>query len=144
MEKQYSINNFVTLSANGKVAINSEEQQANLYRWFKEAGFGQSELNGKIVFFKIVNNVVVPSSIIAMRYEFLHFLESYDFREWPEGVTRLDLIEWFYDTRPPKRNELLRDFLYRELSKTEQEQYLTYSGRHHRLVINPDELPSCA
>ncbi|NCD68264.1 hypothetical protein [Mucilaginibacter agri] len=134
MGKQYSINNFVTLSKNGKAAsTSSDEQQANLYQWLKEAGFGQSEINGKTVFFKTVDNHVMPSSVIAMRYEFLNFLESHDFVEWPEGVTRGDLIEWFYDTRPPKCNRLFSNYLYRKLSNMEEEQYMRYSGRHPTL-----------
>ncbi|NCD72529.1 hypothetical protein [Mucilaginibacter agri] len=145
MEKQYSISSFVNLSKNGKgAAISSNEQQPNLYQWLREAGFGQSELNGRTVFFKTVDNLVIPSSVIAMRYEFLNFLESYDFVEWPDGVTRADLIEWFYNTRPPERNELFRNYLYRELSETEQEAYRMYPGRYHRLVVNPNGLPSCA
>jgi hypothetical protein len=143
MEKKYSVNDFVTLAAKKRVtAESSPAQQVNIYEWLRAQGFGQSTINGKTIYFRLVNGTIKPSSVIAMRYEFLKFLETCAFINWPEGITRHDLLEWYYATMPPKRNQLFKEYLFSELSEDEIHQYRMEDDSHYRHRYGVDQLIS--
>lgn len=120
MVQQYTVSDFVTLEKKRKLtAVSSPAQQANIYLWLRAQGFGQTVVNGKTIFFRKQGDRLVPATMIAMRYAFLEFLETHDFTAWPEGITRHDLMEWFYATQPPARNHLFHECLFCELSPAE-------------------------
>lgn len=120
MAGKYTVDDFVTLKGKVKrTGSSSTAQQANIYLWLRAQGFGRAVVQGRSVFFKKTGGKVQLSTLVAMRYAFLAFLETHDFEYWPAGVTRHDLIEWFYATRPPARSALFQDCLFTELSQTE-------------------------
>lgn len=141
MDKRYLVSNFVTLRVKRTVtAVCSPKQQMNIYEWLRDQGFGQSLLGRKTIFFQSTYDSIKPSSIIAMRYAFLKFLEIYDFEDWPQGVTRHDLLEWCYTTKPPKRNQFFKLCLFRELSIEEIHQYRMQDDCHYRHRYRMNEL----
>ncbi|TFF37748.1 hypothetical protein [Mucilaginibacter psychrotolerans] len=143
MAQYYSVSDFVTLVSGQKVmAKSTPEQQRNIYLWLKKQGFGQALLNKRNIFFQIKDGALLPSSVIAMRYAFLQFLESEAFINWPEGVSRHDLLEWFYNTSPPKRNEAFKASLFTELTGEQIHQYKMADDACYRHRWHIDQLVS--
>ncbi|RFZ91130.1 hypothetical protein D0C36_19505 [Mucilaginibacter conchicola] len=122
MPDHYELSDFVSFEKDSRAGYTgrcSAVQEANIYRWLKEQGFGISEFGDELLIFRRSGEEILPASVISMKRNFLDFLETANFAGLENGVSRNDLINWFYDTPPLKRNECFISCLKEKLSTEE-------------------------
>ncbi|RFZ91267.1 hypothetical protein D0C36_20255 [Mucilaginibacter conchicola] len=123
MPKNYQLSDFVSFKKSGKLRYElhcTPRQEADIYRWLKEQGFGLSEADERVFTFRRIGGEIMPASVISMKRNFLAFLEAAAF-ESNDGdePKRSELINWFFSMPPLKQNELFRLHLKDTLSPEE-------------------------
>ncbi len=117
-----SITDFIEIKRfkNGKITIKHNlRNEGNIYRKLKELGFRQTILNDKIFLYRKVGNEIVPVKKYHLNDAFKNYLEESDFEDLPEELTNNDIINWFYEKDPIKKNGLFYQILKDELTTEE-------------------------
>lgn len=140
MEKNYQLSDFVSFvkQANGNYRIVCAiGQEGNIYRWLKTLGFGRTMVDGKLVTFRRIADGIKPAAFWRMEDAFHEMLERVSSRELPDGMDRIDLLDWYLQKSPLKQNNLYRHCLKNELSEAEVHAYkmVTDSLYRHRFEI---------
>ncbi|MFA6082765.1 hypothetical protein [Mucilaginibacter sp.] len=143
MANHHNLSDFVTLRKGRNFRADakcSPSQEAYIYQWLKEGGFGISTIGSKTVMFKRNNDKIEPTSVIVMKHHFQDFLETAQFNDWPEGVGRHDLLEWYYRMSPLKQNGLFRHYLKDTLTEDEIHQYKMADDVHYRHTYEMNQM----
>jgi lipid-binding SYLF domain-containing protein len=85
MANYHKLSDFVTLRKGRSfraTAKCSPSQEAHIYQWLKQEGFGISTIGSRTVMFQRNNDNIEPTSVIVMKHHFQDFLETAQFTDW--------------------------------------------------------------
>lgn len=141
MKNTYQLSDFVSFvkqtNDNYRI-VYSIGQEGNIYRWLKTLGFGRTMVDGKLVTFRRTADGIQPAAFWQMNDVFQEMLEQVSSGDLPDGISRIDLLDWYLRRSPLKQNNLYRYYLESELNKAEVHAYklLTDSLYRHRFEID--------
>jgi hypothetical protein len=120
-----SITDFIEIKRfkNGKIALNQNlRNEGNIYRQLKELGFCRTKINDKSLLYRRVGNEIVPVKKYHLNDAFKDYLKETDFEDLPVELTTNDIINWFYEKDPIKKNGLFYQILKDQLNAEELHQ----------------------
>lgn len=101
----------------------SISQEGNIYRWLARLGFGRAKIGQKTVTFRRGPEGIKWLSPEAIKNFFLDYLMELPYSQLPEGLTRNNMGDWFFQKQPFKFNGLYRHCLKSSLNAAEIEAY---------------------
>ncbi len=116
------LNNFIKVNKlkNGKLKItHDQENERNILKFIYGLGYRRTKLGSKNIYFRKVENDLLPVSINDIRREFYELLKEFRFCDIPEDIVYTDVLNWYLDKRPLKENKLLKEYLGAELTEKE-------------------------
>lgn len=117
------INNFGTIDTfkNGRLKMSqTASEEANIYKLLYVLGYRKTKLNNINIYIKREGtsiSSVHPSDIRQAFFKFLEF--DADYSNIPDGIDRVEIINWFYQKRAVKENGLYDHYLADTLSVSE-------------------------
>ena len=139
------INDFITIyrQKNGKVKITYDiSNESNIYKLLHELGYRYTKIDNKQVYFKRENKNLFPVKFLDISLAFRNFLRSANFINIPPDVSLDNILNWYYEKDPVKRNGLFYHHLQENLDDEEQHQLKLQSNAEYKKKFEIQELLS--
>ena len=136
------INNFSIIDTfkNGRLKMSqTAAEEANIYKLLSELGYRKAKLNNRKIYVKREGKSISFVHLSEIRQAFFKFLESdADYSNIPNGINRVEIINWFYQKIVVKENVLFDHYLACTLTDNEVHtlRILTKHDYKHNLEIN--------
>lgn len=115
----------------GQFNINQNtNNQANVYRYLFEIGFRFTKIKNKRFYYRRDQFKLIPSDFQDIKNGFKNALDEFNFSNIPDGLTKEEVINWFYHRRPIKNGGFFESILYENLSDFEINQLLQEKIKH--------------
>jgi len=121
------IKNFVKIKnlKNGKIKLyHNISNEINIYKLIRLFGFRLSKINGKRIYYLRINEKNEQTNFEAINDRFFQFLKNEEYENNSNEISNNDVINWFFEKNPIRRNNLLRHHLTEELSNSELHELL--------------------
>lgn len=125
MNERKDINDFITITkcTDGRIKIShSINNEGNIYKFLSSIGFGQTKIDGKRVYYRRINGDIIPVTIYNIKDEFSNYLKELRFGNIP-NIPYSDIMNWYYQKDPIKRNGLFSSYLESSLLPIEEHIY---------------------
>lgn len=125
MNARKDINDFITIAkcTDGRMKISHNiNNEGNIYRFLNSIGFGQTKIDGKRVYYRRINGDIIPVTIYDIKDEFSNYLKELKFGNIP-NIPYSDIMNWYYQKDPIKRNGLFFAYLESPLIPIEEHIY---------------------
>ena len=138
-----SITDFIEIKRfkNGKIALKQNlRNEGNIYRQLKELGFCRTKINDKCLLYRRVGNEIVPVKKHHLNDAFKDYLKETDFEDLPVELTTNDIINWFYEKDPIKKNGLFYQILKDQLNAEELHQVKMKTDISYKQIFLNNEM----
>ena len=122
-----NINDLITIkrTSSGQFIINQNiSNQANLYRYLFELGFRFTKIKNKRFYYQRDKYKLTPIYFEDIRNGFKNALVEFNFSNIPDGLTKEEVINWFYHRKPIKNGGFFKECLTENLSDLEMSQLI--------------------
>ena len=108
-----NVNEFVTFLKlkNGNYKLKyDDKKEVNIAKYLQSIGYGTTELNSKRIFFKRENNDIIPVYFGDIKRVFYQVIRSFEYKNLPENISPIDIMNWCLTKQPVKKNNIFRKF----------------------------------
>ncbi len=98
--------------------------EANVYKYLFELGYRFTKIKNKRFYYRRDQLKLVPIYFQDIKDAFKNVLDEFNFSNIPDGLSKEDVINWFYHRRPIKNGGFFESILNENLSDFEITQLL--------------------
>ncbi len=106
-----------TIQKDGMYKIVIKERP--FYQFLFHLGFRKTKLNKAVVFFQRIEAEIKLKQFYDIRDAFPELLRKLEFTNIPDGVEYTDILNWYHQNRPIKRNAEFDNCLYEDLNASD-------------------------
>ncbi|MDL2330651.1 hypothetical protein LJC62_01380 [Odoribacter sp. OttesenSCG-928-A06] len=115
------INDYIRIvrQKNGQIRIKHDvTNEGNIYKLLREFGFCQFKLDNRTIYYRRQNDELTKVDFNDIKRAFYDFLKEGNYT-CPKDVSRVDILNWYLEKLPLKKNGLLKHYLEDTLSEQE-------------------------
>jgi hypothetical protein len=122
-----NINDLITIkrTTSGQFKFSQNiSNQANVYKYLYELGFRFTKIKNKRFYYRRDQFKLVPIYFQDIKDAFKNALDEFNFSNIPNGLSKEDVVNWFYHRRPIKNGGFFEAYLSEDLSDFELNQLI--------------------